>query len=93
MAAGHLTLDETKFCARRIAEASRRIRVEFSRLEDEFLAMDQMKDGDGSQAAHFALVTSLYGTGSDAMSKALYDELNSTIGNSAALKQFMAKIG
>lgn len=39
--------------------------------------MIQMRDGDGSQAAHYAEVTSKFGFASDAKAKAAFDELDS----------------
>ncbi len=39
--------------------------------------MIQMRDGDGSQAVHYAEVTTRYGFASDAQSKAAFDELDS----------------
>jgi hypothetical protein len=37
----------------------------------------QMRDGDGSQAVHYARVTTKFGFDSDAAAKAAYDELES----------------
>ena len=39
--------------------------------------MIQMRDGDGSQAVHYAECTSRYGFASDAQAKAAFDELDS----------------
>ena len=39
--------------------------------------MIQMRDGDGSQAAHYAEVTSKFGFASDAKSKEAFEELDS----------------
>ena len=39
--------------------------------------MIQMRDGDGSQAAHYAEVTARFGFVSDAKAKAAFDELDS----------------
>jgi hypothetical protein len=64
--------------------------------------MIQMRDGDGSAAAHYARVTSMFGFDTDAMSKAAFDELESayskTSGNGsvsnvrAARDQLFAKL-
>ena len=99
MADTHYEVDETLYHARQLMEPVRRLRIEFSRLEDLFSAMNQMKDGDGSQASHFQKVVDLFGVqGADAgtklaNAKVIYDELNSAIGNSAALAQLLAKLG
>lgn len=39
--------------------------------------MIQMRDGDGSQAIHYARVTTLFGFDNDQSSKAAFDELDS----------------
>ncbi len=62
----------------------------------------QMRDGDGSQAIHYAEVTARFGFVSDAKAKAAFDELDScyskTSGNAsvtnvrAARDQFFAKL-
>lgn len=62
-------------------------------MKQAFDAMTTMRDGDGSQASHYALVKTLYGVESDVDAKALYDELNSTLGNSEALLQLLARTG
>lgn len=41
--------------------------------------MIQMRDGDGSQAAHYAEVTARFGFDSDAKSKAAFEELDSAL--------------
>ena len=46
-------------------------------------AMIQMRDGDGSQDVHYALVTTKFGTASDAKSKTLFLEIDSVCGNLA----------
>lgn len=99
MADTHYEVDESLYHARQLMDPIRKLRIEFSRLEDLFAAIDTMKDGDGSEASHFAKVVSLLGVQGDdssdelANAKAIYDELNSTIGNSAALKQLLARLG
>ncbi len=40
-------------------------------------AMIQMRDGDGSQAVHYARATQLFGFDSDSATKAGFDELDS----------------
>ena len=99
MADTHYEVDETLHHARQLMEPARRLRVEFDRFESLFGAMAQMRDGDGSQASHFQKVVDLFGVkGADsgaklANAKVIFDELNSAIGNSAALVQLLAKLG
>jgi len=81
--------------------------VQMSEEADDLLtdvrdAMIQMRDGDGSQAAHYAEVTARFGFASDAKAKAAFDELDSayskTSGNGsvsnvrAARDQLYAKL-
>lgn len=101
MADTHYEVSETLHHARQLMEPVRRIRVEFDRLESIFEVMDTMKDGDGSQASHFAKVVTLFGVqGADdsaklATAKAIYDELNSTVNGAgkAALMQLLSRLG
>lgn len=72
---------------------------EFSDVRD---VMIQMRDGDGSQDAHYAEVTARFGFVSDAKARAAFEELDSayskTSGNGsvsnvrAARDQFFAKL-
>lgn len=72
----------------------------WSAIRRHFAAMTQQKDGDGSQASHFAVVAAVYAftdSGGSALSnadaKAAYDEMNSVIGNNAAaIEQLCAKL-
>lgn len=48
-------------------------------LNDVLASMPHMIDGDGSDAAQFAEVTSRYGFASNAAAKAAWDELNSVL--------------
>lgn len=75
-------------------DASRRIRSHFN-------AMNQMMDGDGSQASHFDTAAAIYGTVQEdgttpdtgAEMKRLYDEINSYTGNDATgAEQLAAKL-
>lgn len=99
MADTHYELDESFYHARQVMEPVRKLRTNFSQLEDTFAALSHMKDGDGSQASHFQKMVDLCGVKGDdaadklANAKAIYDEINSTIGNSAALEQLLAKLG
>lgn len=44
-------------------------------LNDFLAIVEQMRDGDGSSAAHYAYATSKYGCASDADMKAIYDDI------------------
>lgn len=70
-------------------------------IREHFAAMNQMKDGDGSQASHFDTAAAIYGTVQEdgvtadtgAELKRLYDEMNSYIGNDATgAEQLAAKL-
>lgn len=99
MADTHYELDPSSEYGNRLKEDVRETRRRFSALEDTLAVMTRMKDGDGSQAAHFQEVVDSFGVlGADANAKlvnakAIYDELNSAMGNSAALLQFLAELG
>lgn len=99
MADTHYEVDETLYHARQLMEPIRNLDVNLDRLQTVFDAMTQMRDGDGSQASHFQTVVDKFGVaGSDendklASAKVIYDEMNSALGNSAALKQLLAKLG
>ena len=59
----------------------RRLLQDAERSDDAFAdilsVMEQMRDGDGSVATHYAEVTSKFGFASDEKAKAAYDELAS----------------
>jgi hypothetical protein len=100
MAETHVELDEgTGKHPRTLMDAARKVQNGLNDLQSEFNAMDRMKSGDGSLASHFQEVVDLYGVQSDEgftaleRAKTLYDELNSALGNIAALKQFLAIVG
>lgn len=79
--------------AQRLMNAVRAATTNLAALDDELATMATMKDGDGSLAAHFVTAQTLYGTGDTATAKSIYDELSSAMGNSAALRQFLARMG
>jgi hypothetical protein len=96
----HVTLNETKWQSREVAEPVRRIRVELDRLKARKAVMIQMLNGaDSGVAANFATVASEFGvegsdqTAKNVAAKLMFDELNSTLGNVAALEQFLAILG
>lgn len=83
---------------RELIDVSEQFGRAFADLKRHFAAMVQMKDGDGTQASHFAVPAAIYafttdGTDIDnATAKASYDELNSLIGtHAAAIEQFCAQ--
>lgn len=68
-------------------------------LQQAFNAMTQMLTGPSSDPASFANVVQFFDIGGadqaekQADAKGLYDELNSTLGNSPALLQLLARTG
>ena len=100
MADTHYEMDEgVGVHPRAVKQAIRNLYVNLGTLDDEFAEMSQMKDGDGTLAAHFQKIVDQYGVaGADAATKLanaklIYDEMNSTLNNSAALRQMLAKLG
>lgn len=99
MADNHKEVDETLYHARQLMEPVRRITIEFDRLESLKDTIAQMIDGDSGVAANYQKIVDLFGVqGADANAKlanakVIFDELNSTSGNSAALKQLLAVLG
>jgi hypothetical protein len=102
MAFAHIYFnDGTKYGAmlRRSVNLNEEADQAFSAVRDVII---QMRDGDGSQAIHYAEVTQKFGFASDAKAKAAFDELESafskTSGNGsvtnvrAARDQFVAKL-
>lgn len=77
----------------------RQLKLAIDAMDDEFAVMSQMVDGAQSGANQFQKVVDLYGVvGVDAPTKlanaqAIFNEMNSAQGNSAALRQFIAKLG
>lgn len=93
MADNHYEIDVGTRRGRELRQALNRLQEGWNALANHFAAMGAMRDGDGTQDAHYALVTSSYGVGNDDDAHALYDEMNSTLGNSAALLQLLARTG
>lgn len=95
----HKEVSEALYHARKLMEPVRKHTVTLAELDDVLAVMTQMKDGDGSQASHFQKVVDLYGVeGADANAKlanakTIYDELNSALGNSGAMRQLLAILG
>lgn len=99
MADTHIEVDETFYHARKLMDPVRELTTRLGALDDLFAAMGHMKDGDGSQDAHFQKVVDLFGVkGADSAAKlanahTLYNEMNSAQGNSTALRQLLAILG
>lgn len=97
----HIELSEgSAIRARSLMDCIRKLTSEIARLDDLFAAMAQMKTGDGSSAAHFDIIASLFAVQAEGESisahqkaKTLHDELSSVIANSAALRQLLALLG
>lgn len=103
MAANFIEANLNHPVVRHALRGSQLIREAEAELAAAIAGMNAMKDGDGSQAAHFALMSTEcevaqngYAS-ANAASKALYDETNSVNGNAAAgiaaAKQLCAYLG
>lgn len=77
MAFSHLNYNKSTPHGYLLAKALDDLRNGFLGLNFIFRTMDTMKDGDGSQATHFAEATTRFSFADDATAKAAYDELNS----------------
>lgn len=83
MATTLVDFDRQTEVGRKIARCLQMVREGRDVLRDTLAVMDEMKDGDGSQASHFALLASEGGfqqggyASASAAAKASYDELNS----------------
>ena len=90
-----------------IKDTARNLLVQFNQLEAQFAAMTQAKDGNAGDNTDYVTPAAIIaavanqaeatggepGSYSSAMAKAVYDEMNSVIGNcSASLKQYCAKM-
>lgn len=100
MADTHYEVDEALYHARQLMEPVRNLTTNRDRLKNLFSIMNQMKDGDGTQASHFQKVVDLFGVkGVDsntklANAKAIYDQLNSWQGNEhASQPQMLSQLG
>lgn len=100
MPENHIELDEgVGEYPRVLKDAVRKIKTNLAVLQSSFNEMDRMKTGDGSTSDQFQEVVDLFGVQADvgvtalARAKLLFDELNSALNNSAALKQFLAIVG
>lgn len=100
MSINRIQLDEANSKdARDLLDTLRKLRNNFSTLEEHLLSMGQMVDGGASGDDVNAGIAETYSVvGSDdaerkANATTLIGEVNSTVGNSAALLQLCAKVG
>lgn len=77
MAVNHIAFNDQTNHGRILRRALQHVEEGLKELNDLLATMQQMIDGDGSQAAHFTYATEKFGFGSDAITKAAWDELNS----------------
>lgn len=77
MAFTHVNFNDALRHGSMLRQALNNLEHGLDQLNDAFAAMIQMKDGDGSQAAHFTEVQVKFGFESTAKAKEGYDELNS----------------
>lgn len=77
MAVSHISYTKGSPHGHLLAKALDDLRNGVNGLNLIFQTMNHMKDGDGSQAAHFTYASSMFGFPSDDVAKAAYDELNS----------------
>ena len=103
MAANFIEVNKQHDVIRQITEGCQLMRRAEALIAAGLAGMSAMKDGDGSQASHFALLASECGiqqngyASANAAAKALFDETNSVNGNAvagiAAAKQLAAYLG
>ena len=79
MAVSHVTFNDQLQHGRLMRRGLQLLEEGIETLNDLKAFLDQAKDGDGSQAAHFTYATAKMGTTSDSQTKALYDELASLL--------------
>ena len=79
MAVSHITFNDQLQHGRLLRRGLTQFEEGLETLNDLKAFLDQAKDGDGSDAAHFTYATLKMGTTSDAQTKALYDELASLL--------------
>lgn len=104
MADTHYAFDRTggKAAGFRLGRAHEALDNAIKWLVDERDTMIQMRDGDGSQDAHYAEAKTAYGFVTDAEAKAAFLELDSVLAKlttdagvssvNAAIKQFVARL-
>lgn len=98
MADNHFAFDRSgsRPAGYRLGRAHEGLDTAIKGLVDERDTMIQMRDGDGSQDAHYAAVKTAYGFGSDADAKSAFLELDSLlakINTDGAVSSVRAAIG
>lgn len=79
MAAAHIHFNHENNHGGLLHGALVRLEEAFAELNEIHGTMLMMIDGDGTQAAHFAYMTTRFGFADDAGSKAAFDELSSLL--------------
>jgi len=102
MAVNHITFDDQTSHGRILRRGLQNLEEGIESLTDIKEALIQMRDGDGSAAAHYAYATPKMGTTDDAGTKALFDELDSALSKlttdaqvsevASAIEQLLAKL-
>lgn len=77
MAFNHIHFDDQTQYGRKLRRVLQLMEESDDLFTDVRDVIIQMRDGDGSQAAHYAEVTTRFGFASDAKAKAAFDELDS----------------
>lgn len=102
MAVGHIAFDFHTPHGFLLKKAIDEFNSGLDALNELFLTMGQMKDGDGSQASHFDYAVEKFGFDDNVAAKAAYDELNSVLAKlntdastsnvASAINQLIAKL-
>lgn len=79
MAVNHKHFNDQLHHGRKLRRALEQFEEGRQGLIDQLGIIEQMRDGDGSVAAHYAYATTKYGCASDADMKAIYDDLKAAI--------------
>lgn len=77
MAFNHIHFNDQTQYGRQLRRMLQQMEESDDGMSDIRDVMIQMRDGDGSQAVHYAEVTTRFGFASDAKAKAAFDELDS----------------
>jgi hypothetical protein len=102
MAVNHISFDDQTTHGRTLRRGLQQLEEGIENLVDTREALIQMRDGDGSSAAHYAYATPKLGTTSDAQTQALFNELDSALSKlttdaqvefvASAINQLLAKL-
>ena len=87
MAVPFIQMDKSIPESAEIINLFNRMTADLAQLAVAFDALKSKVDGSGADESHFTLATSKYGYPDNATAKRSYDQINSTLGNSEALKQ------